>query len=94
MLNILDLHPPFTLIAKMILTSGHLVFEHTPTGLNKKKLSKRSPIIKDGSSVWELLGFGVVVFAFSTMSGFDREVINYLTSYIIIGLSKSFPPYD
>ena len=54
-------------------------------------MSKGSLIIKDGSSVWELLGFGVVVFAFSTMSGFDREVINYLTSYIIIGLSKSFP---
>ena len=61
MLNILDLHPPFTLIAKMILTSGHLVFEHTSTGL-KKKLRKGSLIIKDGSSVWELIGFGVVVF--------------------------------
>ena len=28
----------------------------------QKKLSKGNLIIKDGSSVWELLGFGVVVF--------------------------------
>ena len=43
MLNILDLHPPFPLIAKMILTSGHLVFEHTPTGLNKKSWVREAP---------------------------------------------------